>query len=88
MREQRRLAQEERREKAGPLKAAGVNGMVSWELPPRPPLHRTLASHCVSKAQSPVSLTAILFLQPSFDPLTLSSLRQGFPRPEDKLIVL
>lgn len=47
-----------------------------------------MLAHHESKTQSPMTLTVIVLLCPSFDPLTLSSPRLGFPRPEDKLIVL
>lgn len=63
--------------------------MISWELPLK--LHTGLLlqqPHHESKAQSPVILTVIALLQPSFDLLTPSSSRQSFPRLEGKLIVL
>lgn len=65
----------ERRVEAEPLKAAGMNRMVSWELPPNhhfTGLLLTLA-HRESKAQSPVTLTVTVLLHPSFDPLPMSS---------------
>lgn len=74
---------------AEPLKATGMSRMVSWELPPRHHFTGLLLAldHRESEAQSPVTLTVIVLLHPSFDPLTLSSPGLAFPGPEDKLIV-